>query len=41
MFHGGDYSRNLTIKKMRQTKNDEDLHPLEISNKGIIVHDIE
>lgn len=38
---GGDYSRNLTIRKMRKTKNDEDLHPLEISNKGIVIHDIE
>jgi len=38
---GGDFSRNLTIKKMRKTKNDEDLHPLEISNKGIIIHSLE
>jgi circadian clock protein KaiC len=39
---GGDYSRNLTIKKMRKTKNDEDLHPLEIkSEKGIIIHNLE
>lgn len=39
---GGDYSRNLTIPKMRQTKNDEDLHPLEISSKdGVIVHNLE
>lgn len=39
---GGDYSRNLTIKKMRKTKNDEDLHPLEINSKeGIIVHNLE
>lgn len=38
---GSDYSRNLTIIKMRQTKNNEDLHPLEISNKGIIIHNLE
>lgn len=38
---GGDYSRNLTIKKMRQTKNDEDLHPMEISKEGIIIHNLE
>lgn len=35
---GGKYSRTLTIRKMRETKNDEDVHPLEISNKGVIVH---
>lgn len=39
---GGDYSRNLTIKKMRKTKNDEDLHPMEINSKeGIIIHNLE
>ncbi len=39
---GGDYSRNLTITKMRKTKNNEDLHPLEIRNrKGIIIHSLE
>ena len=38
---GGDFSRNLTIKKMRKTKNDEDLHPLEISPKGIVIHDLD
>jgi len=39
---GGDFSRNLTIRKMRKTKNDEDLHPLEISGeKGIIIHDLD
>jgi len=36
---GGFYSRNLFIKKMRSTKNDDDLHPFEITEgKGIIVH---
>lgn len=38
---GGEYSRTLTISKMRKTKNNEDIHPLEISNKGIILHTIE
>jgi KaiC/GvpD/RAD55 family RecA-like ATPase len=38
---GGDYSRSMTIRKMRHTKNDEDVHPMEISNKGIIIHSIE
>jgi KaiC/GvpD/RAD55 family RecA-like ATPase len=35
---GGNYSRSLLVRKMRGTKNDEDVHPVEISNKGIIVH---
>ena len=35
---GGEYSRSLIVRKMRQVKNDEDIHPLEISNKGIVVH---
>lgn len=38
---GGDYSRSLLLRKMRRTKNDEDVHPLEISPKGLIVHNIE
>jgi KaiC/GvpD/RAD55 family RecA-like ATPase len=38
---GGAYSRSLIVRKMRQTKNDEDVHPVEISNSGIIVHKIE
>lgn len=38
---GGDYSRSLTLKKMRKTKNDEELHPLEINPKeGIIIHNL-
>lgn len=37
---GGDFSRSLTIRKMRQTKNDDDIHPLEISTKGLVVHNI-
>jgi KaiC/GvpD/RAD55 family RecA-like ATPase len=37
---GGEFSRSLTIKKMRKTKNDEDIHPVEISKKGVIIHSI-
>ena len=38
---GGAYSRSLLVRKMRQTKNDEDIHPLEISKHGIIIHSID
>ncbi|MBI2631786.1 AAA family ATPase [Candidatus Pacearchaeota archaeon] len=38
---GGEFSRSLIVRKMRSTKNDEDVHPVEISEKGIIVHQIE
>lgn len=38
---GGDYSRSLIVRKMRQTKNNEDVHPVEIGKKGIVVHKIE
>jgi len=38
---GGAYSRSLIVRKMRSTKNNEDVHPVEISQKGIIVHKIE
>lgn len=37
---GGEFSRSLLIRKMRATKNDEDIHPLEISGKGVVVHKI-
>jgi KaiC/GvpD/RAD55 family RecA-like ATPase len=37
---GGNYSRSLTIRKMRRVKNDEDVHPMEISKKGIILHEL-
>ncbi|MEM4625350.1 MAG: ATPase domain-containing protein [Candidatus Pacearchaeota archaeon] len=37
---GGEFSRSLIVRKMRQTKNDEDIHPLEISKEGIKVHKI-
>jgi KaiC/GvpD/RAD55 family RecA-like ATPase len=35
---GGDYSRYLTIRKMRKVKHDEEVHPLEICSSGIVVH---
>ena len=38
---GGAYSRSLLVRKMRQTKNDEDIHPLEISKDGLVVHSLE
>jgi KaiC/GvpD/RAD55 family RecA-like ATPase len=37
---GGEYSRSLLVRKMRGTKNDDDMHPLEISGKGIVIHSI-
>lgn len=37
---GGEYSRSLGVRKMREVKNDEDIHPVEISNKGIVIHTI-
>ena len=38
---GGAYSRSLLVRKMRQTKNDEDIHPVEIAKDGVIVHSLE
>ncbi len=38
---GGEFSRSMTIRKMRETKNDEDVHPLEIGKEGVIVHSLE
>jgi KaiC/GvpD/RAD55 family RecA-like ATPase len=37
---GGQYSRSLLVRKMRHVKNNEDLHPVEISKTGIVVHDM-
>ena len=37
---GGDYSRSLSVRKMRQVDSNDDIHPLEISNNGIIIHDL-
>ncbi|MBS3165386.1 AAA family ATPase [Candidatus Woesearchaeota archaeon] len=38
---GSQYSRSLLVRKMRRTRNDEDIHPLEISAKGLVVHSIQ
>ena len=38
---GGDYSRSMIVRKMRETKNNDDVHPVEIGKKGIVVHSIE
>jgi circadian clock protein KaiC len=35
---GGDYSRTLRVRKMREINIDEDIHPLEIGSKGIKIH---
>jgi len=35
---GGNFSRSLLVRKMRGTKHDEDVHPVEISSKGIKIH---
>ncbi len=37
---GGDFSRHLIIRKMRKVKNDEDIHPMEISKNGIVIHNL-
>ncbi len=37
---GGEFSRSLMVRKMRRTKNDEDIHPLEITQKGLVVHSL-
>lgn len=37
---GGDFSRSLIVKKMRMTKNSEDVHPIEITNNGIVIHNL-
>ncbi len=34
-------NRTLHIRKMRATKHSEDLHPLEISERGLTVHKVE
>lgn len=38
---GGKYSRTMTIRKMRETKNNEDIHAVEIGTKGLIIHEFE
>ncbi|HSU72377.1 MAG TPA: ATPase domain-containing protein [Candidatus Binatia bacterium] len=34
------HARNLTVRKMRETKNDLNTHPVEIGRSGIVVHSI-
>jgi circadian clock protein KaiC len=34
---GSTYSRTLSVRKMRKTKHSEEVHPIEISDKGICV----
>lgn len=38
---GGDFSRSLIVRKMRHTKNNEDVHPVEISENGMVIHSID
>lgn len=38
---GGAYSRTLSVRKMRQVKNEEDIQPMEIGPKGIIIHKLD
>jgi len=38
---GCDFSRNLIIKKMRKTKNNCDIHPLEINERGIEIYNLD
>ena len=37
---GGEFSRSLLVRKMRRTKNDEDIHPVEISSNGLAIHKV-
>jgi len=41
MGMGTQSNRTLHIRKMRATKHSEDLHPLEITERGVVVHKIE
>jgi len=38
---GGEFSRHMTVRKMRQRKNCEDIHPVEIGKDGIVIHQLE
>ncbi|MBU0662868.1 MAG: ATPase domain-containing protein [Candidatus Diapherotrites archaeon] len=38
---GAQSNRTLHIRKMRATNHSEDLHPIKITNKGMVVHKIE
>ncbi len=37
----GEFSRNLLVRKMRHTNNNENVHPLEITDDGIVIHKVE
>ena len=37
---GGDYSRSMIVRKMREVANDDDVHPVEIGGKGVVVHSL-
>jgi KaiC/GvpD/RAD55 family RecA-like ATPase len=34
------YARSITVRKLRETKNDPNTHPLEIAKTGVVVHSI-
>jgi KaiC/GvpD/RAD55 family RecA-like ATPase len=38
---GGEFSRSLQVRKMRRTKNDDDIHPLEIGKGTLRVHSLQ
>lgn len=38
---GGDFSRSLLVRKMRGTAHDEDIHPVEITKEGLVIHRME
>lgn len=38
---GGAFSRSLLVRKLRNTRNDEDIHPIEITNGGLVIHKID
>ncbi|MFH1256360.1 MAG: ATPase domain-containing protein [Candidatus Diapherotrites archaeon] len=38
---GTQSNRTLHIRKMRATKHSEDLHPIEITERGMVIHKIE
>lgn len=37
---GGAYTRFLAVRKMRQVKNEEDIRPMEITDKGLVIHEM-
>lgn len=38
---GGEFSRSMVVRKMRETKNDDDVHPVEVGKKGVVVHQLQ